>query len=132
MLRTNSKAAREAVRAYILEDLDYLEERFPERTFETFEDAARAIWEAFESEEKHYLTDPHWRRRMTAQDVFEEWASGLALGGLFLYYYSVSAVDLLGDILQETPEERGKYTEQQAERLLTYLIFSEVSKAARR
>lgn len=130
MLRTNSKAAREAVRAYILEDLDYLEERYPERTFETFEDAARAIWEAFQSEEKHYLTDPNWRRRMTAQDVFEEWASGLALGGLFLYYYSVSAVDLLGDILQETPEERSKYSEQDAERLLTYLIYSEVTKAA--
>lgn len=132
MLRTNSKAAREAVRAYILEDLEYLAERYPERTFETFEDAARAIWEAFQSEEKHYLTDPNWRRRMTEQDIFEDWASGLALGGLFLYYYNVSAVDLLGDILQETQTERNKYSEQDAERLLTYLIYAEVTKAARK
>lgn len=131
MLRTNSKAAREAVRAYILEDLDYLEERYPERTFETFEDAARAIWEAFE-EEKPYTDQNAARRGMSRQDVFESWASGLALGGLFLYYYNISAVDLLGDILQETPEERNKYSEQDAERLLTYLIYSEVTKAARR
>lgn len=129
MLRTNSKAAREAVRAYILEDLDYLEERFPERTFETFEDAARAIWDAFE-EEKPYTDQNAARRGMSRQDVFESWASGLALGGLFLYYYNVSAVDLLGNILQETPEERSKYSEQDAERLLTYLIYSEVTKAA--
>ena len=131
MLRTNSKAAREAVRAYILEDLGYLEERYPERTFETFEDAARAIWDAFE-EEKPYTDQNAARRGMSRQDVFESWASGLALGGLFLYYYSVSAVDLLGDILQETPEERSKYSEQDAERLLTYLIYSEVMKAASR
>lgn len=131
MLRTNSKAAREAVRAYILEDLGYLEERYPERTFETFEDAARAIWEAFE-EEKPYTDQNAARRGMSRQDVFESWARGLALGGLFLYYYNVSAVDLLGDILQETPEERSKYTEQDAERLLTYLIYSVVTKAARR
>lgn len=131
MLRTNSKAAREAVRAYILEDLDYLEDRFPERTFNTFEDAARAIWDAFE-EEKPYTDQNAARRGMSRQDVFESWASGLALGGLFLYYYNISAVDLLGDILQETPEERNKYSEQDAERLLTYLIYSEVTKAARR
>lgn len=131
MLRTNSKAAREAVRAYILEDLDYLEERFPDRTFKTFEDAARAIWEAFEAE-KPYTDQNAARRGMSRQDVFEEWASGLALGGLFLYYYNIPAVDLLGGIIQETPEERGKYSEQDAERLLTHLIFSEVSKAANR
>lgn len=129
MLRTNSKAAREAVRAYILEDLDYLEERYPERTFNTFEDAARAIWEAFEAE-KPYTDQNAARRGMSRQDVFESWASGLALGSLFLYYYNVSAVDLLGDMLQETPEERNKYSEQDAERLLTYLIYSEVTKAA--
>lgn len=128
MLRTNSKKARENVRNYIMTDADYIAERIecdPDTLTEA--QALRSVWEIFTAE--YYNPIPPTRRnRSTVFDLFAEWASGLALGGLFLYYYNVSAVKVLGDILEETEEERSKYTEEQAERLLTLLIFREVSR----
>ena len=37
---------------------------------------------------------------------------------------------MLGDILEETPIERAKYTEEQAERLFSYLIYKVVKRYA--
>ena len=45
-------------------------------------------------------------------------------------YYLNSAVEMLGDILEETSAERAKYTEEQAERLFSYLIYNEVKRYA--
>lgn len=129
MLKTNSKKARENVRNYILTDADYIAERIgcdPDTLTEA--QILRSVWEIF-TDEYYNQTHPTRRNRLTASDLFAEWASGLALGGLFLYYYNVSAVKVLGDILEETEEERNRYTEEQAESLLTLLIFREVSKA---
>lgn len=129
MLRTNSKKARENVRNYIMTDSDYIAERIecdPDTLTEA--QALRSVWEIFTAE--YYNPIPSTRRnRSNVFDLFTDWAQGLALGGLFLYYYNVSAVKVLGDILEETEEERSKYTEEQAERLLTLLIFREVSEA---
>ena len=61
--------------------------------------------------------------------IFEDWARGLALGNLFCYYYNRSAVDDLGEIMEETEEEKAKYTEQEAEETLTRLIYREMEKA---
>lgn len=130
MLRTNSKKARENVRRYILTDSEYLAERLAEMlpndgiTAENLKeaDALYSVWQCFIEE-----ASPRWNENVFEQ--FEKWASGLACGGLFDYYYNVSAVQVLGDILEETEEERNKYTEEQAERLLTLLIFREASMA---
>ena len=62
-------------------------------------------------------------------EVFRDWAQGLALGNLFCYYYNRSAVDDLGAILEETEEEKSRYSEQEAEEMLTRLIFREMQKA---
>lgn len=129
MLKTNSKKARENVRKYILTDADYIAERIgcdPDTLTEA--EALRSVWEIFKDEYYNPI-HPTRRNRLNVSDLFAEWASGLALGGLFLYYYNVSAVQVLGDILEETEEERSKYSEEQAERLLTLLIYREVSKA---
>ena len=64
--------------------------------------------------------------------IFEDWARGLALGNLFCYYYNRSAKDDLGKILEESEEEKAKYTEQEAEELLTRLIYREMENAHRR
>lgn len=61
--------------------------------------------------------------------IFEDWARGLALGGLFCYYYNRSAKDDLGEILEETEEEKSKYTEMEAEEMLTRLIYREMENA---
>lgn len=66
----------------------------------------------------------------TWQKAFEDWAAGLP--GLLdtCYYYNRSAVDDLAAILQETDSEKAKYSESQAESVLSRLIFRELRKAA--
>lgn len=129
MLRTNSKKARENVRNYILsfaENFAVSLEIDPDTLTE--KNTLRLVWDSFMKEYYNQI-HPTRRNRSSVSDLFAEWASGLAMDGLFDYYYNVSAVQVLGDILEETEEERSKYTEEQAERLLTLLIYREVSKA---
>lgn len=47
--------------------------------------------------------------------AFADWCAGLAGVLDTRYYYNRSAVDNLGAILEETDEEKAKYTEDQAE-----------------
>lgn len=68
--------------------------------------------------------------RINEQDLFTDWAQGLAMCGMF-DYWATDARNLLGDILEETEAEREKFTEEQAEKLLTYLIYREVKNARR-
>lgn len=129
MLRTNTKKARENVKKYIMQDFDYIAERAEYNGEEIREDetekALVIIYKAFLEEYGWAVT----KCRQSYQEAFTNWAAGLAMGGLFLYYYNVDAVELLGDILEETEEERSKYTQEKAENLLTYLIFAECQKA---
>lgn len=132
MLRTNSKKAKENIRAYIMQDLDYIQERAEyngkEINGEDFEAVAVEIYKAFIEEHwNNYNIKQYYKHNIYAS--FTDWAQGLAMGGLFLYYYNVSAVKILGDILEETEEERSKHTEEQAESLLTRLIYREITDA---
>lgn len=116
MLKTNSKQAQLNVQNYIITNAsDYIEECYELPT------EGKAI---FASIAEIYRTE--YRKPMT-QANFTEWAQGLPCGGLFDYYLH-SAVDDLGDILEETEEERSRYTEQQAEHTLSYLIYREIER----
>lgn len=127
MLKTNSKKARENVRAYILTDADYIRENYGFPTDTATEDETLAfIYRTFCEEERHGIEQNYGNPCFV---IFEDWARGLALGGVFLYYYNKPAVDVLGDILEETAEERARYSEQQAEELLTRLIYREIEAA---
>ena len=66
---------------------------------------------------------------MTEQERFTDWAQGLPSVLDCCYYYNRSAVDDLGAILEETDAEKARYSEQQAENLLSYLIYRELVKA---
>ena len=124
MLKTNSKKAKENIWKYIFDDLDYMNEYRGEEIKPGDKKAmAQAIDEAFTIEK---YNSPY-ERKQNRQAAFEDWASGLALGGMFdYYYYNANAVDILGDILEETETERNKYTEEQAAHVLTYLIYREI------
>ena len=125
MLKTNSKQARENITEYIVSwSRDYIADRYG-RELETDADVLRAVYEIF-IDEKHH--DYNWGR-VPEMDIFSDWAAGLALGGLFCYYYNRSAVDDLGAILDETDAERERYTETDAENMLTRLIYRETSRA---
>lgn len=129
MLKTNCKIVRDRIRAYIL-SAENVEEFAPEGTpNETYNDKARAIYADFM---RYYNGDNrnHGNHPRNYQEAFEDWAQGLPAILDTCYYYNVSAVDLLGDILEETAEERARYEESAAEHLLTYLIYREISREA--
>ena len=128
MLKTNSKKARENIRQYIIDHFDpcgYDLEKAPE----SFPEIAVCILETF-AHEKPYSTKYIYRYMLSDEKVFTDWCQGLPSILDTCYYYNRSAVDDLGAILEETAEEKARYTERDAERLLTHLIFRELMKGA--
>lgn len=128
MLKSNCKIVKDRIRAFIL-SAENVEEFAPEGTpNETYNDKARAIYADFM---RYYNGDNRNKYRpRNYQEAFEEYAAGLPAIIDTCYYYNVSAVDLLGDILEETAEERAKYDESAAEHMLSYLIYRELYREA--
>lgn len=123
MLKTNSKKAHENVRVYILNN--FTPEGYTENPPQDFPGVAAFILDTFRSEKPAVGGDA----RMTESERFTDWAQGLPGVLDTCYYYNRSAVDDLGAILEETDSEKARYTEQQAESLLTNLIYRELIKA---
>lgn len=121
MLRSTSKPVLEKIRAYIVENVDL--EYFSLQEAPDFKTACKLILEACESE-KRYIK---YNSRL---DMFRDWAQGLPPAFNTLYYYNVSALDLLADWLQESDSEKAKFTEEQAEERITWLLFRELVKGA--
>ena len=120
MLRTNSKQARQNVQQYVVNHFDGC--NYGIDTPATFQEAAAIILDVFRSEkpaEGSYS-------RMSEGERFADWAAGLPSILDTCYYYNRSAVDDLGAILEETAEEKARYSEAQAEALLTSLIYREL------
>lgn len=120
MLKTNSKQARQNVQAYIMQG--FTGENYSIETPETFKDTAAVIMKIFNSEKPAEGACS----RMNEQERFTDWAQGLPSILDTCYYYNRSAVDDLGAILEETAEEKARYSEQNAEQLLTALIYREL------
>ena len=130
-LKTNSKQAKANIYNYIREySEDYLQDDYgiePE-AISTKAGLYKTIYNIYREEMR---PDCPYYKRYPDQVVFKEWAQGLAMGGLFCFYYNREAREDVAQILQETPEEAQKYSEERAEELLTYLIYREVVKEAR-
>ena len=119
MLKTNSKQARENIKKYIMDNFEGTNYEIEQP--ETFAETAKIIYQIFKAEK-------HDNRPIAEQALFEDWASGLPSILDTCYYYNRSAVDDLGDILEQTETERNRYTEEEAEKMLTYLIYREITK----
>ena len=124
MIRTNSKQLREKVKAFISQIFDassYDREDLNSAPIEEqLQFIALTCWH-----EKGFEVE---KNRASFQDMFIEWCQGLpSLIDTAIYYCHSSAVDLVGDMLEQTQEERAKYSEPEAERLLSYFIYREVS-----
>ena len=121
MLRSNSKAVVAKIRQYIVDGInpDYLglaeEPDFPT--------ACKLILNACE-DEKFY------NRIRSGLDTFRDWAQGLPSAFNTCYYYNISALDLLADWLEESESEKAKYSESEAEEMITRLIYRELTKGA--
>ena len=138
MLRSNSKAAKQNIMNYIRDyAVSVIEERIAFAASESEEPEqidtrdnnaiCKFIYETFMNEYGAAEGRRNINRGKAWQDIFADYASGLPFGGLFCYYYNRSAVDDVAEILQETEEEKKKYSEQDAERLLSNLIFREIT-----
>ena len=124
MLKTNSKKARENIRLYIVDN--FTPENYTDNPPQEWPQIAAFILDIFQSEKPPIGS----YTRMSEQERFTDWAQGLPSVLDCLYYYNRSAVDDLGAILEETDEEKARYSETQAENLLSYLIYMELLKGA--
>ena len=126
MLRTNSKKAIENIRNYIVDNFDctnYAPETIPE----TFTEIASFIYNCFVNEKWSFLED-HRYYHNNEQAAFFDWCAGLPSVLDTCYFYNRSAVEDLAVILEETETEKSKYSEADAEKLLTYLIYQEIKR----
>ena len=123
-LRTNTKKASENVRAYIVKN--FTPESYTDNPPEDFPGAAAFILGTFRRECSHLLSSDYYRINEFA--AFADWCSGLPSVLDTCYYYNRSAVEDLGAILEETAEEKARFSEAEAERRLTWLLYRELKK----
>ena len=134
MLKTNCKKAIDNIWAYLESYIDNINDEIiawnPEMEYlqrGNRKALATVIYKEYLIEKRN--NNNEWLAgRVTDYELFEDWASGLAMCGIFDYWYSVPAIKTLGDILEETETERERFTESDAEKMLTRLIYREVTK----
>ena len=127
MLKTNSKKARENVRNYIVER--FTPEGYTDDPPQEWQAIAAFILDTFRNE-VYNLPEDFRYYRYNEFAAFADWCAGLP-GVLDTYYYcNRSAVDDLGAVLEESEEEKARYTEAQAESTLTLLIYRELTRGA--
>lgn len=127
MIRSNTKEAIRRIRKYILDNFDpevyeeysHIDTEAPE----AWEQVKEAIKETVYKEKIQYDN-----RRLSNQAYFEEWAAGLPSLLDTCYFYNRSAVDDLAGILDNTEAEKARFTEPEAEKRLTWLMFREIYK----
>lgn len=122
MLRSTNKAVINKIRAYIVDGVDH--EYFGLEADPDFNTACKLILTACENEK-------FYNRSRSGFETFKDWAQGLPSAFDTLYYYNVSAVDLLGAWLEESEAEKSKYSESAAEEMITKLIYRELMKGAK-
>lgn len=125
MLRTNSKKAIENIKNFVMKETSFegLGYEGIKKDPETFSEMGRLVWSVYFAEVGKWNN-----HREPLQVNFKNWLAGLPSCGLGDFFCKYSAVDLLGDILEETEEEKARYTEEQAETTLSYLIYREIAK----
>ena len=123
MLRTNSKQARENVKKYIIDN--FTPESYTENPPTEWYEIARFILETFRAEKYSILQDFKYYKG-NEYLAFADWCAGLPSLLDTCYYYNRSAVDDLGEILEQNATERARFSENQAEQTLTILIYNEL------
>ena len=121
MLRSTNKKVLEKIHDYIINGVDH--EYFELEADPDFNTACKLILTACENEKRY-------SRSCSGFETFKNWAQGLPSAFNTMYYYNVSAVNLLGAWLEETESEKAKYSESEAEEMITRLIYRELTKGA--
>lgn len=129
MLRTSSKKVKEKIKAYLIngfEDSGRYSDKDKDialyRYDEVCDEVLIAFYEQIIEFDKGYYTSP----KSNLFDGFVYWVSGLCDEINSIYYYKPIAKDIIAEWLEETEEEKNKYSEEQAERLITSLLWREL------
>lgn len=125
MPKTNSAKARKNLENYITVHTDF--SSYGDLPAAGFPDLCRRVLDIFHAEKQPVGN----RAGMSEPELFNEWAMGLPAALDTCYYYNRSAVEDLGGILEQSQAERLIYSERQAEKLLTSLIYRELAKGAK-
>lgn len=128
-LKTNSKKAMLNLQEYIVEHCDGTNHGI--ETPETFAECAAFIYNAFRTEKYHLIEDYRYYHN-NEQLAFIDWCSGLPSALDTCYYYNRSAVQDLGAILEQSEKEKERFTESDAELLLTQLIYREIKRGVKK
>lgn len=123
MLRTNCKKAHDNIKKYIMNNFD--PSNHTDTPPETWPEIATFILQTFRNEKYWCIQDRQYYKG-NEQAAFMDWAAGLPSVLNTCYYYNRSAVDDLGMILEENDMEKARFTESDAERLLSNLIYKEL------
>lgn len=142
MLKSNSKKAIESIKKYVCDNVNFdtdtvnekyyyvmdLEKRHENgENIDMFSVYAHALYNIMYDEVIAFS-----KINRSFQESFIYWCEGLPSCFDTGYYVNRSAVDDLGDILEQSALERSKYTESQAEKKLSSLIFREIFKVIRK
>lgn len=124
-MKSTRKEVKDRIHSYIESRFDPTNYGRKQEEFTTFHDIAVYIFETFSDE--YRLKDPQTLRYYrTQENAFISWLQGLPSVLDPEYYYKGSAVDLVGNWMQETEEERNRFTEDQAEYYASRLIYREI------
>lgn len=135
MLRTNSKKAINNLDNYLL---SYAEDIAAENDDALLFDYdltnihgfADCVLNYYFYEEMIRTDNRYAAGRISYNDLFLEWSRGLPLPIFDYYNFGGDAKKILGDILEETEEERGRFSESDAENMLTRIIYNRLVKNA--
>lgn len=119
MLKTNSKQAKENIKNYIINHFDCSNYDIEEP--ETYKDICKLIFDTMQAEKRN-------SKSINNYNTFKDWVQGLPSILDTCYYYNRSAINDLKEILEETETEVNKFTEEQAEEHLTWLLYREITK----
>lgn len=125
MLKTNSKQAKENIKKYIIDG--FTPEGYTDTAPDTWHGIATFIYDCFCSE-KWSIKEDFQYYGGNEQKAFLDWCSGLPSVLDTCYYYNRSAVEDLGKLLEETETEKARFTESEAERMLSILIYQTIKK----
>ena len=125
MLKTNSKKARENIIRYIMDN--FTPDNYTDTPPTEWHKIAVFIYNCFRSE-KYNCSQDYRYYGGNERKAFLDWAGGLPSVLDTCYFYNRSAVEDLGNVLEQTIIERHRYEESEAENLLTMLIYNEIKK----
>lgn len=123
-LRTNNKKVKETIKNYIMDSFHASDfESWHDTDITNYNQICSIILSQFYIEK----VQGNKQRLNSMYDYFVDWCQGLPSILDTCYYYNVSAADLLGGWLEQTEETKSKYTERQAEAIITSLIYRELT-----